>query len=54
VTTFVAERLRRKAAEYGALGEEHTAPDDPLRLAYEVVEIALREVADAVEEEDES
>jgi hypothetical protein len=46
-----ADHLRRRADEYQALGEEHTTGDDPMRFAYAVVELALRELAMALETE---
>ena len=45
----VAELLRRKADDYRALGEEH-ASDPRDRAIYELVELALKEIADALEE----
>lgn len=46
-----ADHLRRKADEYRALGEEHTLEGDPMRFAYAVVELSLRELATAIEVE---
>lgn len=49
----VADRLREKAEDYRALGEEH-ATHAAGGAAYKLIEVVLREVADAVEaEEDE-
>ena len=45
----VAELLRRKADDYAALGEEHTS-DPRDRAVYELVELTLKELADALEE----
>jgi hypothetical protein len=47
-----AERLRRKADEYQAIGEEHTRKGETERYIYIALELALREVAAALEEED--
>lgn len=41
--------LRRKADEWKAIGEEHCAEDDPVRLFYTAIEISLRETANALE-----
>lgn len=46
--TTAAEILRRKADDYRALGEEHTT-DPRDRAVYELVELTLREIADALE-----
>jgi hypothetical protein len=46
-----ADLLRRKADEYRALGEEHAANKAEL-VPYKLVEIALREVASALEVEE--
>lgn len=46
-----AELLRRKADDYRALGQEH-AVDARDRAVYELVELTLRELADALEEAD--
>jgi len=44
-----AALLRRKADEWRALGAEHCADDEPVRLIYLVLEATLREVAEALE-----
>lgn len=44
-----AELLRRRADDYRALGEEH-ATDPRDKAVYELVELALKEIADALEE----
>lgn len=50
----VAGRLCRKADDYRALAEEHASADDARQVLFFVaVEAALREVAEALEEEDE-
>jgi hypothetical protein len=48
--TSVAERLRRKADDYRALGQEHSNQESPERFAYEVLELVLRELAVVVDE----
>lgn len=47
--TSAAEKLRRKADDYKALGEEH-ADVESAKVAYQLVEITLREVALVLEE----
>jgi hypothetical protein len=47
--TSAAELLRRKADDYRALGQEH-ASDPRDRAVYELVELTLRELADALED----
>jgi len=44
-----AEFLRRKADEYRALSEEHTVAGDNERAVWVVVEVTLRELAEALE-----
>lgn len=47
--TELADRLIRKADDYRALGEEH--PES--KVTYTVVELVLREIADAIESDEE-
>jgi hypothetical protein len=47
--TAAPDRLRRKADEYRALGEEHATPGN--RVYYQLVELLLRELADALDDE---
>lgn len=51
-TAGICARLRRRADEYRALGEEHCAPGDPAVAIYVACEVALRELADALERAD--
>jgi hypothetical protein len=46
-----AERLRQRADDVRALAEEHSAPER--RTTFDVLELCLRMVAEAVEIEDE-
>lgn len=46
-----AEILERKADEWKAIGQETTEESDPMRFFYVAVEVALREVARALEQE---
>lgn len=49
-----AEILERRADEFKAIGQELTETGDPGRNTYLIVELVLREVALALEEEREA
>ena len=48
------EILERKAQEWRAVGLEHTSEGDPMRLFYVAIEVCLRELAQALEQEREA
>jgi hypothetical protein len=48
-----AELLIRKADEWKALGEELTDAETPPRSFYMAIEVCLREIAEALDEDDE-
>jgi hypothetical protein len=44
--------LRQKADDYRSIGEEHCAPADQAMFLYLTIELALRELAEAIDQDE--